>query len=78
MTTTIPRGAPISPCIAVCALDEEGLCRGCLRTLTEITQWTRLSSTQQWAVIAACARRAARVASDAGTTPLIAPEDTKP
>ncbi len=75
MTTTIPRGAPISPCIAVCALDEEGLCRGCLRTVSEITQWTRLSAPQQWAVITACAqraraRRASRAANDPGKNPL--------
>ncbi|MCH1491000.1 MAG: DUF1289 domain-containing protein [Luminiphilus sp.] len=28
-----------SPCVAVCALDEKGVCLGCYRTGDEITDW---------------------------------------
>ena len=28
-----------SPCISVCALDEDELCQGCYRTLDEIVKW---------------------------------------
>lgn len=28
-----------SPCVAVCALDENDVCIGCYRTGDEITQW---------------------------------------
>ncbi len=32
-----------SPCISVCRMDEgTGLCHGCLRTIDEITAWSRL------------------------------------
>jgi uncharacterized protein len=38
-----PRQPP-SPCIGVCRIEpENGWCRGCLRTLTEIADWPLLS-----------------------------------
>jgi predicted Fe-S protein YdhL (DUF1289 family) len=38
----------VSPCVEVCELDiTAGLCRGCLRTLTEIAQWTQYSAAQR-------------------------------
>lgn len=30
---------PASPCVSVCALDENDLCIGCLRTGDEISRW---------------------------------------
>ena len=34
----------LTPCIKVCAVDgASGLCLGCLRTLQEIAEWSRLS-----------------------------------
>jgi predicted Fe-S protein YdhL (DUF1289 family) len=53
-----------SPCIGVCALDENDLCLGCYRTVQEITDWWRLDADGRRAVIDACNRR--RV--DAGWT----------
>jgi uncharacterized protein len=39
---------PPSPCIKVCAHDEEmGLCRGCLRTLDEIAAWGSLGNDEK-------------------------------
>lgn len=29
----------LSPCVGVCALDEDDVCIGCLRSGREITQW---------------------------------------
>jgi len=29
----------LSPCVGVCALDEDDVCIGCLRSGQEITQW---------------------------------------
>ena len=30
---------PSSPCLNICTLDEQGVCRGCFRTLEEIADW---------------------------------------
>jgi len=53
--------APTSPCINICALDEQGYCLGCYRTLPEIAGWTRLSANEQWAIVHQLAARAAFV-----------------
>ena len=53
--------APASPCINVCLLDDQGYCRGCLRTVDEITRWTTLSADQQWIVVRACQARRAQL-----------------
>ncbi|WP_043650208.1 DUF1289 domain-containing protein [Chitinilyticum litopenaei] len=42
-------GVP-SPCIKRCALDADGVCSGCRRTIAEISQWSALSATEQRAV----------------------------
>lgn len=65
MNAISPAG-PMSPCINVCSLDEQGFCRGCYRTRDEIGAWSRLTPAQQWDVLARLdARRpaAARVAA---------------
>ncbi len=31
--------SPQSPCISVCALDENDICMGCYRSADEITDW---------------------------------------
>jgi hypothetical protein len=53
----IPMERPASPCIKVCELDAQGHCTGCLRTVTEIGQWTAMSPAQQWQLIAELAQR---------------------
>jgi predicted Fe-S protein YdhL (DUF1289 family) len=30
---------PASPCVSVCALDENDICMGCYRSASEITDW---------------------------------------
>lgn len=49
-----------SPCINICLLDEDtGLCRGCLRTLEEIGNWSLLTSAERSRIMASLeARRA--------------------
>ena len=48
---------PVSPCIAVCALDEDDVCVGCRRPLKEIVEWPRMSATEQQALLDALAVR---------------------
>ncbi|MDQ2069360.1 DUF1289 domain-containing protein [Natronospira bacteriovora] len=42
---------PPSPCVGVCTMDDDGHCMGCLRSLTEIAQWTELSPEEQWDIV---------------------------
>jgi predicted Fe-S protein YdhL (DUF1289 family) len=49
--------APPSPCINVCVLEADGLCRGCLRTLDEIARWMSMTPSEQRQVIEALAER---------------------
>jgi predicted Fe-S protein YdhL (DUF1289 family) len=38
----------VSPCVDLCQIDVDSeLCRGCLRTLTEIAQWTQYSDSER-------------------------------
>ena len=47
-----------SPCINVCKMDAQtGLCAGCLRTIDEITAWSRLDESRRRHVLAAVAGR---------------------
>lgn len=37
-----------SPCSSICRMDDDtGLCLGCLRSIDEITAWSRLSAPEQ-------------------------------
>ncbi|MBX3704126.1 MAG: DUF1289 domain-containing protein [Steroidobacteraceae bacterium] len=42
---------PFSPCINVCSLDSQEVCRGCYRTLAEIAGWGAMSAGEQRAVV---------------------------
>ena len=48
---------PVSPCLNICTLDEQGVCRGCYRTLDEIAGWTRMNAGEQWEVVRRAAGR---------------------
>lgn len=44
MADKISSPSPGSPCINVCEMDPRvGLCKGCLRTIEEITAWSTMS-----------------------------------
>ncbi|KQQ60748.1 Fe-S protein [Pseudomonas sp. Leaf129] len=47
-----------SPCISVCALDDQDVCTGCQRTAVEITQWGRMSDEQRRDVLRLAHQRA--------------------
>jgi len=47
MNSTTPDSATSSPCIGVCALDDNGYCIGCWRSMDEISRWLSLSEQQR-------------------------------
>ncbi|MFB4390848.1 MULTISPECIES: DUF1289 domain-containing protein [unclassified Pseudomonas] len=47
-----------SPCVNVCALDEQDVCIGCQRTVQEITHWARMDNPQRRRVLQQCHERA--------------------
>lgn len=47
-----------SPCTNICKMDARtGLCLGCLRTLDEITAWSRIDDPARRAILADIAQR---------------------
>lgn len=57
-----------SPCRGICRIDESSqLCEGCLRTIDEITRWSRMDSDQKLAVLTACLDRQ-QIPSNAGSS----------
>ena len=47
-----------SPCNRICVIEQDsGLCRGCYRTLAEISAWERYSRTEKLALIETIAQR---------------------
>lgn len=52
------QGMVRSPCIGVCQLSpDNGLCLGCLRSLEEISVWSRVSPDEQRRILATVAER---------------------
>jgi hypothetical protein len=53
-----------SPCIKICVVDaERGWCRGCLRTVAEISCWMNYSRAERRAVLEKVAQRKAAAAA---------------
>ena len=53
-----------SPCTKICVVDaERGLCRGCHRTLAEISCWVNYSRAEKLAVLKEVAQRKAAAAA---------------
>ena len=46
-----------SPCVSICALDEQDVCIGCQRTADEITRWGRMSNDERREVLQLCTER---------------------
>jgi len=46
-----------SPCIRNCCLNENDICLGCLRHLTEITGWQGFSIQEKTAILTKCKQR---------------------
>lgn len=47
-----------SPCVSICALDEQDICTGCQRTVSEITRWGRMDNQERREVLKLCHQRA--------------------
>ena len=47
-----------SPCVSVCALDEQDICIGCQRSAAEITRWGRMDNAERRQVLLRCTERA--------------------
>lgn len=47
-----------SPCISICALDENDICVGCYRSAAEITRWSQADNTERHAILDSAAARA--------------------
>ncbi|TBU98071.1 DUF1289 domain-containing protein [Stutzerimonas kirkiae] len=47
-----------SPCVSICALDEQDICTGCQRSIDEILRWSRLNNDERREVLARCHERA--------------------
>ncbi|MCM0612527.1 DUF1289 domain-containing protein [Marinobacter sediminum] len=50
-----------SPCVQVCALDENDVCIGCQRTGDEILRWTRMTNDERREVLRQVAIREEKV-----------------
>ena len=46
-----------SPCVSICALDEQDICIGCHRTGDEILRWTQMSNEERREVLRKVAER---------------------
>ncbi len=51
-----------SPCVNICALDEEDICIGCQRTGEEISAWTRMTNREREDVLRKVAAREEKIA----------------
>ncbi|KEF31756.1 hypothetical protein D777_02105 [Marinobacter nitratireducens] len=51
-----------SPCVSVCALDENDVCIGCHRTGDEILRWTQMTNDERREVLRLVAKREEKVA----------------
>ena len=47
-----------SPCVNICALDDDDVCSGCQRTVAEITRWSRMTNPERRHVLVLCHERA--------------------
>lgn len=53
-----------SPCVKLCVIHPEArLCIGCLRSIEEITQWSRMTPEARRTILAELPERAPRVAA---------------
>ncbi|WP_237065983.1 DUF1289 domain-containing protein [Microbulbifer guangxiensis] len=47
-----------SPCISVCALNEQDICEGCFRSGMEISRWGTMSNDERRQILKTCTERA--------------------
>lgn len=56
---------PVSPCIGICELDAQNLCRGCLRSRAEITAWFTAGDAEKRDILKTVAERKTAIAESA-------------
>jgi predicted Fe-S protein YdhL (DUF1289 family) len=44
--------AIVSPCTGICAIEDDDLCRGCVRTLDEIAAWGMMTTLERDIIMA--------------------------
>lgn len=49
-----------SPCVSICALNEDDVCLGCHRSVEEIAGWARMDDDERRAVLKKVAEREAK------------------
>lgn len=49
----------LSPCVSICALDENDVCIGCFRSAREIGDWGRVDNEEKRRILRNVARRMA-------------------
>lgn len=47
-----------SPCVHICALDDDDTCTGCQRSIPEITRWSRMTNAERRETLVRCHERA--------------------
>ncbi|MBQ56786.1 MAG: DUF1289 domain-containing protein [Pseudomonadaceae bacterium] len=47
-----------SPCVHICALDDDDVCTGCQRSMSEIVRWSRMENEERRQVLVLCDQRA--------------------
>ena len=52
------QGAVRSPCIAICELNRENICKGCFRSSDEIANWSRLDDSARQEILQKAYQRA--------------------
>ena len=58
MTTDLTADEPVaSPCIRLCALDDQDVCLGCFRSMTEICAWSSASNDERRQIVVASEQR---------------------
>jgi len=59
MSADAPKPAAVpSPCVRNCCLDENDICLGCNRSLTEICAWSSVTDDERREILAHCKARA--------------------
>jgi predicted Fe-S protein YdhL (DUF1289 family) len=43
----VPVRAVLSPCVGICALDDDGYCQGCHRNTAEISRWSQMGDDER-------------------------------
>jgi len=54
----------VSPCMGKCALDENDICMGCYRLISEISGWLNKSETDKRSILAHCKKRKIKYLAD--------------